>query len=108
MTFFHGTSKENWKTIQDEGVLWGRRFIVDNDGNPIKEVSRCTYLALDRKEAEQYGEVVLEVEYNPFNRLGHNKKDKRGRPLNNYSPDSWQLRVYEAIPLTDIKLLTAN
>jgi RNA:NAD 2'-phosphotransferase (TPT1/KptA family) len=52
MTFFHGTSKENWKTIQEEGVLWGRRYIVDNEGRPVKEVSRCTYLALERKVAE--------------------------------------------------------
>jgi hypothetical protein len=102
MTFFHGTSKENWRTIQEEGVLWGRRYVVDDNGHPVKEVSRCTYLALERKVAEQYGEVVLEVEYNPFNMKGNIRRDRRG-PLNNYSPDSWQLRVYEPISIENIK-----
>ena len=102
MTFFHGTSKENWKTIQEEGVLWGRRYVVDDNGQPVKEVSRCTYLALERKVAEQYGEVVLEVEYNPFNTRGNIRRDRLGL-LNNYSPDCWQLRVYEPISLENIK-----
>lgn len=93
MIFYHGTSKENWDAIQKEGILWGRRFIVDNNGKPIKEVCRCTYLAVDKEEAEQYGEVVLKVEYNPFN----NPKD------NNYIEDCWQVRVYEPIPLTDVE-----
>ena len=103
MTFYHGTSEENWKEIQDEGMLFGRRFIVDNEGKVLKEVDRCTYLAYDLKEAKCYGDVVLEVEYNPYNRLGHIKKDKKNRPLNNYSPDGWQLRVYEPIKLENIK-----
>ena len=102
MTFWHGTSEENWKSIRDEGVRWGRRFIVDDDGNPVKEVSRCTYLALERKDAEKFGDVVLEVEYDPFNRLGNIRRDRHG-PLNNYSPDSWQLRVYEPIEIRNTK-----
>ena len=105
MTFYHGTSKEVWDDIQKEGILFGRRFVVDNEGNPIKEVSRCTYLAIDREEAECYGGVLLEVEYNPYNKRGNLKKNKRGRPLNNYSPDSWQLRVYEPIPIENVKLI---
>lgn len=94
MTFYHGTSKENWDAIQEEGVLWGRRFIVDNNGNPIREVDRCTYLATDIKEAEHYGEVVLKVEYNPF----INPRN------NNYIDGCWQVRVYEPIPISDIEI----
>lgn len=93
MVFYHGTSKENWAAIQKEGILFGRRFIVDNDGNPIKEVDRCTYLAVDKEEAEQYGDVVLKVEYSPFQTPKHN----------NYIDGCWQVRVYEPIPLTDIE-----
>ena len=33
MKFYHGTSKENWLKIQEEGVLFGRRYVTDNDGN---------------------------------------------------------------------------
>lgn len=93
MTFYHGTSKENWNAIQKEGILWGRRYTTTNKG--IKEVDRCTYLAVDKEEAEQYGDVVLKVEYNPFN----NPKD------NNYIEGCWQVRVYEPIPLTDVEVL---
>ena len=57
MKFYHGTSKENWEAIKQEGILFGR-LLVNN-----KEVSRCTYLAVDLAEAKCYGEVVLEVEY---------------------------------------------
>jgi len=104
MKWYHGTSKENWKAIQDEGVLFGRRYVTDNEGNIIKEVDRCTYLATDLEEAKHYGEVILEVEYNPHVN-GKIKRDKRGIQLNNYNPESWQIRVYEPIPLSDVKLV---
>lgn len=96
MTFYHGTSKENWNAIQKEGILWGRRHVTNN--NRIKEVDRCTYLAVDKEEAVQYGDVVLMVEYNPFN----NPK------YNNYMEGCWQVRVYEPIPLSQIKELNAR
>jgi len=105
MKWYHGTSQENWETIQKEGILFGRRFVTDSDGNTIKEVDRCTYLATDIEEAKHYGEIVLEVEYNPFDANGEVKKDKRKLPLNNYNSDSWQIRVYEPIPLSNIKEL---
>lgn len=79
MTFFHGTTFENWEKIQQEGVLWGKR--------PLG--TRCTYLAVLLTDANQGG-VVLAVEYEP----------KSG--LDNYSPDSWQVRVYTPIPLAQI------
>ena len=66
MKFYHGTTEEIWKTIQREGILFGRRYITDNDGNIIKEVDRCTYLAVDAEEAKEYGDVVLQVEYDPY------------------------------------------
>lgn len=105
MIWYHGTSKDNWNKIQKEGILWGRRFVTDNDGNIIKEVSRCTYLTPDLEEAKQYGNVILKVEYNPFDAKGRIKKDKR-KPLNNYVPDCWQMRVYEPISIDSIKLIT--
>ena len=55
MIFYHGTSEDNWKQIQEEGLLWGRRYVTDGNGNIIKEVSRCTYLAKEQSVAEEFG-----------------------------------------------------
>ena len=98
MTFYHGTSEKHWKQIQDEGVLHGRRFILDSvTMEPVEEVpSRCTYLAVDVDEAKRYGDVILEVEYDPF----LNKK------RNNYTDYCWQVRVYEPIPIENIKRIS--
>lgn len=97
MIFYHGTSKENWEIIQNEGILYGRRYITDSDGNTLKEVDRCTYLAVDKEEAQRYGEVVLEVEYDPTN-----------SKHNNYKEDCWQVRVYEPISLSQVKVLNTR
>ena len=75
--FYHGTSYENWKKI----LLLGKLF----DGH-------CTYLAIDKEEAKCYGDVLLEIEYNPFEHPD----------MNNFFEDCWQFRVYEPIPLTNI------
>jgi hypothetical protein len=96
MTFYHGTSKEGWEKIQKEGILYGRRYITDENGVPIKEVDRCTYLAVDLQEAKCYGEIVLSVEYDPF----------RKKAKNNYVEGCWQVRVYEPIQLSNVKLLS--
>jgi hypothetical protein len=93
MIFYHGTSKENWDAIQKEGVLYGRRFVTDNDGNVIKEADRCTYLAIDLEEAKCYGDVILQVEYDPF----------KHKNENNYIDGCWQVRVYEPIPISKIQ-----
>ena len=93
MTFYHGTNKENYDAILNEGVLWGRRYVVDGDGKIIREVGRCTYLAIDRAEAKHYGDVVLKVEYDPFKHPSYN----------NYEDGCWQVRVYEPIPLSDVE-----
>lgn len=29
MIFYHGTSLENWKLIQEEGILFGKLFVND-------------------------------------------------------------------------------
>jgi len=94
MIFYHGTSEENWEAIQKEGILYGRRFVIDNDGNVVKEVDRCTYLATDIEEAKCYGNVVLQVEYDPF--LSRH---------NNYKENCWQVRVYEPISISKIKVV---
>lgn len=93
MTFYHGTSKENWAAIQQEGVLYGRRYVLNNDGTIRHEVDRCTYLAVDLEEAKHYGDVVLQVEYDPHK---HPKQ-------NNYIDGCWQVRVYEPIDIANIK-----
>lgn len=54
MKFYHGTSEENWEAIKKEGVLFGKH-----------ESYRYTYLTPNRETAERYGDVVLEVEYEP-------------------------------------------
>lgn len=93
MTFYHGTSKENWDSIQKEGILYGRRYITNNNGNIIKEIDRCTYLATDLEKAKCYGNVILQVKYDPFK---HKKK-------NNYIDGCWQVRVYEPIAISEIQ-----
>lgn len=97
MIFYHGTTKDNWQKIKEEGVLFGRRYVLNIDGSINREVERCTYLAVDKEEAKCYGDVVLEVEYNPLS-------SKR----NNYVDGCWQVRVYEPIPLSQIKELNAR
>ena len=91
MKFYHGTSEENWEKIKKEGILYGRRYVLNNDGTIHHEVDRCTYLATDKEEAECYGNVVLEVDYNPLN-----------SKHNNYKEGCWQVRVYEPIPLSQV------
>ena len=104
MTFYHGTSEENWKAIQEEGILFGRRYIVGEKGEIVREISRCTYLAVDEEEASCYGNVVLKVEYTPFDEKGNIKSDSHGT-LNNYIPDCWEIRVYEPIPIENVQHL---
>jgi hypothetical protein len=84
MIFFHGTTTEYWNKIQDEGVLFGT---TDNRSN------RVTYLATDFIEASCYGDVVLAVEYDPLAKDAHN----------NYCEGCWQIRVYDPIPISQVK-----
>lgn len=80
MIFYHGTSKENWDTIQREGILFN---------------GRVTYLAVDMEEAKCYGNIVLQVKYDP---TAHPN-------MNNYVDGCWQFRVYEPITISNIKAM---
>lgn len=97
MKFYHGTTEENWNKIQKEGVLFGVRTILNAEGKPSEEYNpnRMTYLSTTKEEASHYGNVVLEIEYDPT------IKPK----MNNYAEDCWQLRVYEPIALGNIRKL---
>ena len=66
MIFFHGTSKENWKLIQESGVLYGINQVLSNDKKTVLREFRLTYLATDFDEACCYGDVVLAVNYDPY------------------------------------------
>lgn len=51
------------------------------------KVSPCTYLTPMIEVAKDYGDVVLEVEYDPYS----------NPEMNNYIVGGWQFRVYEPI-----------
>lgn len=90
MMFYHGTSSEKWMEIQTEGFLLGKR----------SSGCRVTWLCTKRRYAEKYGNIILEVNYNPDY---PNKVDEKGIPVHNYFDEHcWQLRVYEPIPLNQI------
>jgi len=94
MVFWHGCPEDAWEEIQAEGVLWGRRAVLNADGtvnNEYKQPSRCTYLAAKQEEARHYGTVLLRVEYEP------------GEGTDNYAEGCWQLRVYSPIPLAQVQ-----
>jgi hypothetical protein len=86
MKFYHRTNEDNWKKIQDEGVLWGIHSY------------RYTYLSPDR-DLTSYGPVLLEVEYSPTGEYG----------VDNYGfnpPDGeycWQFSVFNPIPIADVR-----
>ena len=86
LVWYHGTTSDALKKIQQEGVLFGVR----------NTPSRCTYLAADLSTAKQYGDVILQVNYNPSG------------GDNNYCDDCWQMRVYEPIPIKNITILTRD
>ena len=96
--FYHGTTEENWKKIQEEGVLWG-----------IGRSYRYTYLTPDLEVAKQQGskEVILEVDYDPVG-VG-NFID--GETIDNYGFDPpsgqhcWQFSVFVPIPIEKVRVL---
>ena len=94
--WYHGMSMQAWQDAQVEGVLFGYRGL---------NISRCTYLTPDPVEASCYGDILLEVQYNPLNHLGRRRRDSCNRILNNYEPECWQMRVYEPILLQQCRLI---
>jgi hypothetical protein len=94
MKFFHRTTEENWKKIQEEGVLWG--YTIHNG----KMSYRYTYLSPD-DAGESYGPVLLEVEYDPKPEdfgIKHNYGDDP--PPGEYC---WQFSVFEPIQLNNVR-----
>ncbi len=90
MKFYHGTNQYGLSQIKKDGFLLHNRATKENPN-----MSPCTYLAIEKEEAKKYGDVLLEVEYNPL----------INKELNNYKDDCWQLRVYEKIYISNIKFL---
>jgi hypothetical protein len=100
MIFYHGTSEEKWTLIQEECKLWGYNIYQDESGNPYKSY-RYTYLTPNIEIAKQFGDVILEVEYNPVGVDG-TKTDNYGfnPPKGEYC---WQFSVFIPISLKNIK-----
>jgi len=102
MKLYHGTSKENWEKIKQEGVLLGIRFLCDDDEarhgwKPPQEIPkrfRMTYFSEDIHAAWSYGQygngVVLEIDYEPTGK----------RRIDYKTPCSYVIRV--PIPLEQI------
>lgn len=86
MYFYHGMSRADWEFTKDQG------FLLHPRGD---KMSPCVYLATSQEAAERYGEILIEVEYDPYKNPGQN----------NYHPDAWQCRVYERIPLSNVKVI---
>lgn len=116
MIFYHGTSPKRWEEIQKEGVLFGVKRWVDDNGtvHDRTDVRRQTYLAVDQSEAEAYGPILLQVEYNPYDENGEIRTNEKGRKLNTYDPSKWEERedghwehrhfiVYEPIDITNVQ-----
>lgn len=94
MKFYHRTNEEAWGLIQKEGILWG-----------VTQSYRYTYLAPgDSIHGPQFGNVLLEVEYNP---VGIN-----GMGIDNYgfNPPTgmtcWQFSVFIPIPICKVRRMT--
>jgi len=89
--FYHGTKEAAWIAIQKEGVLWG-------PGRPGGY--RHTYLSPERDVAEKYGDVMLEVEWEPKG---------VGSGIDNYGFDPppgqtcWQFAVFVPIHLGRVR-----
>lgn len=87
MIFYHGTTRLAWEKIQKEGVLWGIRSNHPN---------RSTSLASRKDIAGQFGDYILEVEYEP------GTSDDCG-PFDDYKTGCWQFRTFKPIPIENIK-----
>ncbi len=88
-TFYHGTNNHGLSETKKQGFLLHNRATKD-----FPNMSPCTYLATDIEEAKQYGNVILEVDYNP----------DENPDMNNWHKGAWQCRVYE--PIYNYKVLS--
>ena len=88
MKFYHGTNEYGLKETQKQGFLLHKR------ANKIyPNMSPCVYLTPNLEIAKKYGNIILEVEYNP----------NLNKDMNNYREGCEQLRVYEPIYKWSIK-----
>lgn len=88
MKFYHGTTKKVWNLIQEEGLLYGR----------TKEKHRSTSLYTRKDLAAQWGDVILEVEYEP------GQQDEFG-PFDTWTKSCWQFRTYQPISIQNIRVV---
>jgi hypothetical protein len=97
MKFYHGTTEKVWKLVQKEGVLWGYNMHKEPDGT-TRRGYRYTYLTPEINVAKGYGDVILEIEYEPV-----------GKGIDNYGFDPpegetcWQFSVFVPIGIDKIK-----
>ncbi len=88
--FYHRTTEEGWRKIQEEGVLYG--------ATGFGRATRCTYLA-PFDWGDSYGPVLLRVEYVPCGKRG----------VDNYCFDRpfgtvcTQFSVFTPIPLEKVE-----
>jgi len=92
--WYHRTTEEKWKLIQEEGVLWG---IPSTPNYP-----RYTYLS-PYDLGKSYGDILLEVEYKPL-------KETQGYKHNyGFEPPEgqicWQFSVFEPIDIKNVKVV---
>ena len=130
MKFYHGTSKENWLKIQEEGVLWGIPHIYNYEPpeeypsydylpsdlydqiynkivDPEMPRYRYTYLSPDIEVSEKYGDILLKVDYDPVG-VGNLIN---GKTIDNYGfnpplgQHCWQFSVFVPISLNKIEVI---
>ncbi len=107
MKFYHGTTEDKWKLIQEEGVLWGYNIYNDENGVPYKSY-RYTYLSPDLEISKKFGNIVLEVEYEPVgidgrkidNYCFEHEIPKKEREEGAYC---WQFSVFIPIKIENVK-----
>ena len=104
MKFYHGTTEDNWNKIKEEGILYGGYTFHKTNG---KEGYRYTYLTPDIEMAKKYGNILLEVEYNPIG-VGNLINSKT---IDNYGlnpppgEECWQFSVFIPINIDKVKVI---
>lgn len=101
--FYHGTNESSWADIQKEGVLWGGYSYHKSGG---KAGYRYTYLTPDLRVASGYGDVILEVEYDPVGVDGTGTDNYMfQKDIPEYPPGMtcWQFSVFKPIPLSKVR-----
>jgi len=98
--FYHGTSVDRWEKIKKSGFLWGYR--VHNGKKTLSY--RYTYLTPHLEVARKYGDIVLEVEYEPTGKYGIDNYGFNPPP----GEEVWQFSVFVKIPICFVKVIVNN